>query len=373
VFDFLGLGSGDPVEVAIYSGEDWLSHYRLRFLDDSEDWRTQVLFLGDEDASSGSFNLSDIRIVRFNLRPTKPSSIRIRGPVLGGGKDDDGTSGNLEYWQSSESLNLSPAGPGMDVTYRYTLERQSKGFYWASMYNSLAFHGLGDDWDYLLLTLSRADEIEVRASLGKPGEGPALRKISEGILDGNRVLHRFAVPGEVSLERITLSFGVRDHEGTGDYSFSILEMALEQDWLDASWRIITGERMENSSAPVVIRGAEMAATLGDSVPPSRIEVERKSPTRYSVQVHDATGPFILASNIRYDSGWLAETAGSDLDHLEVNGLYNGWSVDRTGSYVVDISYKRQKFQWWLTGMSTGAVITVALALLGIELKKRQAR
>lgn len=91
----------------------------------------------------------------------------------------------------------------------------------------------------------------------------------------------------------------------------------------------------------------------DSQPPE-IEVNKKDPTKYIVNVKDAKEPFILSLNQRYSPLWkitqneplltqikMALGNKSEQEHFVVNGYANGWIVDRKGDYSLTLEYVPQ--------------------------------
>jgi len=75
--------------------------------------------------------------------------------------------------------------------------------------------------------------------------------------------------------------------------------------------------------------------------PPKIVLNELSPINFRLQVLDAKSPFLLVSTILYDNGWMAEVDGNELDHIKVNGVFNGWIVKQEGNFTVHVYYLPQ--------------------------------
>jgi hypothetical protein len=80
---------------------------------------------------------------------------------------------------------------------------------------------------------------------------------------------------------------------------------------------------------------------------------------YQVDV-SSTGQFVLGFAETYDAYWTARTQdGRDLGDLPLNGMVNGYSVNRTGNFTIILEYQPQS--WF----NVGAVITATSATIGL--------
>lgn len=76
---------------------------------------------------------------------------------------------------------------------------------------------------------------------------------------------------------------------------------------------------------------------GDS---PRISYTKLANDRYNIKIENATESFYLILNNTYDKLWQAKIAGDIIEkHFIVNGFANGWSVDKKGTYDIDIFFK----------------------------------
>ena len=76
--------------------------------------------------------------------------------------------------------------------------------------------------------------------------------------------------------------------------------------------------------------------LRDSLTP-RISYTKISTTQYKVSVRGSFNPYILVFNNTYDESWKVRVDNQIIGkHFIVNGFANGWLIDRTGNYDVNI-------------------------------------
>lgn len=72
-------------------------------------------------------------------------------------------------------------------------------------------------------------------------------------------------------------------------------------------------------------------------PKPQIGLHKHSPSRYTVNVKDAKGPYVLILNNTFDESWQL-TVNSELiePHFIANGFLNGWVVSKVGDYIAEI-------------------------------------
>jgi hypothetical protein len=104
------------------------------------------------------------------------------------------------------------------------------------------------------------------------------------------------------------------------------------------------------------------AVLENPNPPAII-LDELTPTSFRARVLDAKKLFLLASTIAYDDGWVAEVNGNQLQHVKVNGMFNGWIMNQTGSFIIKIYYEPQQFIQVLLGISGTFVLITCIILL----------
>jgi hypothetical protein len=89
--------------------------------------------------------------------------------------------------------------------------------------------------------------------------------------------------------------------------------------------------------------------------PKNINFERVDSTKYKVHITGANQPFILVFSELYDAGWKI----SNYKHFLINGYANGWWIDKTGDYDLEIEYAPQKI------LNVGYIISGTTALIAI--------
>jgi len=69
------------------------------------------------------------------------------------------------------------------------------------------------------------------------------------------------------------------------------------------------------------------------------------PTKYTVQVTNATHPFFLVFSESFDRGWVANVDGQQIAeecHFMANGYANSWFINKTGTFTVVLEFWPQK-------------------------------
>jgi len=165
---------------------------------------------------------------------------------------------------------------------------------------------------------------------------------------------------------------------------------------DTAWtgfsKIVTISNENITSLRYVINaGTSADLSLGDAVSifrqtgvydidtmnlPSRntaVNYLKIDPTNYKVHIVNEGGPFILSFSEAYEKGWVAYYEDyHEIRSFPINGMINGFYVDRTGSFTMDIQYKPQGFFWLgmaISIITDGIVITYFTILYRYEIKK----
>jgi hypothetical protein len=105
--------------------------------------------------------------------------------------------------------------------------------------------------------------------------------------------------------------------------------------------------------------------LGDTV-----SYRMVSPVEFDVHVHNATGPFLLVLSTTYGDWKLGGLAAR---HVLVFGYANGWVINRTGSYNLELYFPYQSQLDLITSMQVVAIVLPVLLLAGLWLKRALAR
>ncbi len=95
----------------------------------------------------------------------------------------------------------------------------------------------------------------------------------------------------------------------------------------------------------------------------------KQTTSSSFYVHmrDVEKPLILISNFFYNT-WIAEINGRQLEHLKVDGLFNGWLINETGNFNVKLYFQPQQQFESLKNISFLCIAIVSFVLLSYSMK-----
>ncbi|MBM3205546.1 DUF3367 domain-containing protein [Candidatus Shapirobacteria bacterium] len=91
-----------------------------------------------------------------------------------------------------------------------------------------------------------------------------------------------------------------------------------------------------------------------------IQFTKLRPTKYQVDVKNATEPYFLVFSESYHPGWQASVEG---EHLMINGFANGWFIKKTGDYQIILDFRPQKIYYISMSISVLAFLTAMIFLL----------
>lgn len=111
--------------------------------------------------------------------------------------------------------------------------------------------------------------------------------------------------------------------------------------LSSAFSLITSSNFDSMRDSVFIEKQNVNAfTEHKDLRVPGYNVKKLAKTSYEVHIDNAREPFILILANNYSTLWKAEIDGSLLaNHFVVNGFANGWIIDKTGNYTIDINYK----------------------------------
>ncbi|MBI5449430.1 DMT family transporter [Candidatus Gottesmanbacteria bacterium] len=120
--------------------------------------------------------------------------------------------------------------------------------------------------------------------------------------------------------------------------------------------------------PLVRLEKSRTASFTDERP--TVSFQKNDPTSYSVTIQQASSPYFLVLNNRFDRGWKVRMAGSteevaEDNHVLANGISNAWLIERTGSYQMTVQYVPQQFFYrgiWISILSTISGVCIFIAL-----------
>ncbi len=95
---------------------------------------------------------------------------------------------------------------------------------------------------------------------------------------------------------------------------------------------------------------------------------KNSPYEWLVRVN-ISNPSILTLTERFDRGWIASMPGKEIESILVNGIVNGFYIDKVGTYDILLQYKPQ------TALDLGVIISMSTvaAYIGYFLFTRKQR
>jgi hypothetical protein len=116
-----------------------------------------------------------------------------------------------------------------------------------------------------------------------------------------------------------------------------------------------------------------ACTAGDThpAPAPTVDWSEVNPSRYTVIVRNASGPFDLLLRQSFDPNWVAsihDTGLPSADHTEGDLFANEWHVNQTGNFTITLEYSPQSLYSVLLDVSIASI--ALLASVGILLLAR---
>jgi len=103
--------------------------------------------------------------------------------------------------------------------------------------------------------------------------------------------------------------------------------------------------------------------------PSNITYEKINPTRYMVNIKNATQPFFLVFSTSFNPNWEATyTINNEIinPHFLANGYANAWYINKTGTYTITLEFWPQKLFYIGSAIS---ITTLILCILYISKNK----
>ena len=87
-----------------------------------------------------------------------------------------------------------------------------------------------------------------------------------------------------------------------------------------------------------------------------------NPTKYRVEVENATQPLTLVFSETYDSLWQAEIKGETIPSKIIYGSLNSFYLDKKGDFDLTVEFTAQKYVWW-GGIISLLTLTTSIFLL----------
>ncbi len=161
------------------------------------------------------------------------------------------------------------------------------------------------------------------------------------------------IPDHIS--RIKISLGMNASMDDNDDDFSI--------WFDSLRFNFLALNQDTSAFDMAILHSETDVRIPEDIfdHESLAEIlytEEISPLKYRLDITSG-GPFILSLRHTYDEYWVARVeGGGDSESIAVQGMLNGFYINRTGNYTVTVEYLPQK--WSVNGIYVTIIFVLAL-------------
>ncbi len=178
--------------------------------------------------------------------------------------------------------------------------------------------------------------------------------------DKDNVILSEMIPAHYYWNRIEDSFSTKN-DVTGHYKVSFINFG--GGFLGTTQ--IKNIQLKKEDIPNVI--IKRAGDTIDSKLPS-IKVASERITQYKISISNASDPFILVFKDSFSPNWQAKLDNQFVKkHIEANLIFNGWFIDKKGSYDIVIDFSLQK-QYLVSVLISLTSITLLVSLFLIRMR-----
>ncbi len=354
--------------------------------------KIQVLTLSS-NAKTSSYLLDNVKIDEFTFptRFEKKSSFD-QGPNVSDSSRTDYLDINVERNASNSIIQTKPFPVHQNLTYNYTITTETKNI--QSYYAQASFKDSGDvsqnnsKYGYNasngnVLSLSNGSEIQSQLEIIKPGNySIALRAmtcdtctflnlsiqntddLAENKYDNN-IQSNFISLKDKSSGLKWLNSNSTYHLNKGTYALKIYSDSHAD--LDS---VIIYQNNNNITSEVTETGNQTLGNLFNINSPAAklTEFKKINPTKYVINIENATRPYIISLAEAYDPLWIAHDIGSGENNnfktnsFQLYGVVNGFFINKTGSHSLVLEYQPQK---WFTDGGTVSIFVITAIFLGL--------
>lgn len=357
--------------------------------------KIQVLTLSSNSKTS-SYLLDNVKIdeVTFPTHYEKNSNFE-QGPNGSNMSDSiraDYLNKNVESNVSNSIIQTRPFPVHQNLTYNYTITAEAKNM--TSYYATASFRNSGDvsqnNTKYghnasngNVLSLSNGSQIQYKLEVIKPANySIALRAMTCEICTflnlsiqntDNLVENRY----DKNIQSNSISLKDKNsglkwlnpnssyHLNKGTYSLKIYSDSHAD--LDS---IIIYQNNNNITSAVTKKGDQTLSNLFNvNLPaPKLTEIKKINPTKYVINVENATRPYTISLAEAYDPLWAAYDASSGENNdnnfkansFPIYGVVNGFFINKTGDHILVLEYQPQN--WFIQG-ATVSIFALVLMLV----------
>ena len=99
--------------------------------------------------------------------------------------------------------------------------------------------------------------------------------------------------------------------------------------------------------------------------------EKVSPSEYTVQITNASSPFVLVLGNLFAEGWQAWVANAQASqHFTVNLGMNAWVISKQGSFTIDVRFAEQSVVINSAIISGSTFVLLATIFLMVLVRRR---
>jgi hypothetical protein len=125
------------------------------------------------------------------------------------------------------------------------------------------------------------------------------------------------------------------------------------------------ERYNNT---IIVNDKIVPTFLSDDSP--IINFQQINPTEYAVHIN-SSDPFFLVFSQSFNNGWVAAINGQQIPdqyHFTANGYANGWYINKTGTYTINLEFTPQNLFYAGTAISITTLIVCTIYISRNKIK-----
>ena len=165
-----------------------------------------------------------------------------------------------------------------------------------------------------------------------------------------------------TLKRIILSLSFNKLFGNESGSIEIISMNVLK-YINHNENYYYLASNLNSSSQVLVQNN--IYTNNTSLNKASIAYKEINPTKYIVNVRNATDPFVLDFKQNFNFGWFLYINGTKINsnHFAADIYNNGWLISQRGNYTIEIVYASQRNYEIITDISLYSLIFIVTSIL----------
>jgi len=259
------------------------------------------------------------------------------------------------------------------------LELVSNGMYSVGLKKvELPFVGLNRG-SYIILPFSTSSGASVTLTIGRETETDkclyAINPTPEHIQNAYAsdkfytLIYRIHedIPDAISIKIFATNYVDNQHMGPLYFSFGALSIVGEIGGLEDALSRIGPDSSERFALVDLDKDYELIMEVESVIggETSELEFSKIDPTRYIVNVN-STDPFILILSQTFDKEWEAKIGAKIINkHFIINGFANGWIIEQSGTFKINLEYSPQR------DVEIGRIISIFTIIFSLTILYRK--